>query len=183
MAVLPIIKYGNPILRVQTSPVAEITEEHRILVDDMIETMQEAEGVGLAAPQVAESIAVCIVDLGLIEEGAAPKAYINPVILQVEGSESLEEGCLSIPDIREEVIRPQIIQVKYLDLYGTEHEEVCGGMLSRVLQHEIDHLNGVLFIDRISSIKRKLLAKKLKRIAEKSGRTNGVAAHMVKGAL
>jgi peptide deformylase len=94
--------------------------------------------------------------------------YINPVILAEEGTFSMEEGCLSIPDIREDVVRPEKIKIKYQDLDGLEHEEECSGMLARVLQHEVDHLNGVLFIDRISQIKRKLLSKKLKAIVAQS---------------
>ncbi len=108
---------------------------------------------------------MCVVNLGLIEEGAKPKVYINPVIVQEEGASTMEEGCLSIPDIRDDVPRPDSIHIKYKDLTGTEHEEKCEGLLARVLQHELDHLNGILFIDRISPIKRKLLSKKLKKIA------------------
>ena len=134
----------------------------------MIETMEVAEGIGLAAPQIAKSMALLVVNSGLIEEDAPPKVYINPVILAEEGTLSMEEGCLSIPDIREDVRRPEEIKIKYQDLDGAQHEEECTGMLARVLQHEIDHLNGVLFVDRISQIKRQLLSKKLKEIAAQS---------------
>lgn len=168
MAVRPIMKYGDPILRIKATPVQEITDELRQLVDDMIETMTEAEGIGLAAPQVGESLALCVVDLSLIEDDGTPKVYINPVVLHEEGSSTMEEGCLSIPDIREDVARPESVRVKYQDLYGNEHEETCNAMLARVLLHEIDHLNGVLFIDKISPIKRKLLSKKLRKLAEES---------------
>lgn len=165
MATREIIRYGHPLLRVQASPLENIDESIHALAEDMIETMIEAEGIGLAAPQVAESIALLVVNNGLIEDGAEAKAYINPVIQEEHGSTVMEEGCLSIPDIREDVARPESIRVTYQDLAGTEHDELCDGMLARVLQHEIDHLNGVLFIDRISPMKRKLLSKKLKRIA------------------
>ncbi|MFQ5772437.1 MAG: peptide deformylase [bacterium] len=171
MAVRNIIKYGHPILRFKSKPIDVINDSIHVLVDDMIETMQFAEGIGLAAPQLAEPIALCIVNLGLIEEGALPKAYLNPVILQEEGTATMEEGCLSIPDIRDEVVRPECITVKYKDIDGTEYKEKCDGMLARVLHHEIDHLNGILFVDRISPIKRKLLAKKLKKIAAESKAT------------
>lgn len=168
MALRYIVKYGNPFLRIKAKPIDTVDNSIRTLIDDMVETMVHEEGLGLAAPQVAESIALCVVNLGLIEEGATPKAYLNPVILHQEGNSIIEEGCLSIPDIREDVARHEIVRVKYKDINGEEHEESCDGMLARVLQHEIDHLNGILFVDRISPIKRKLLAKKLKKIAEES---------------
>jgi peptide deformylase len=168
MAVRKIIKYGNPILRVKAKPITRIDDSIRILAEDMIETMQFAEGIGLAAPQVAESISLCVVNMGLIEEGAEPKVFINPQIIHFEGECAMEEGCLSIPEIREEVVRAASIKIRYQDLNGVQHEEECHDMLARVLQHEVDHLNGVLFIDRISSIRRKLLAKKLKTVALES---------------
>jgi len=108
---------------------------------------------------------ILVIDMDLIEEGIAPRVFINAEILEDAGNSVIEEGCLSIPDIRENVERPELIKVKYLDIDGIEHVEECGGMLARVLQHEIDHLHGVLFIDRLSSIKRSLLAKKLKKLA------------------
>ncbi len=165
MALREIALYGQSILRMKADPIVEITDSIRTLVEDMIETMQEEEGIGLAAPQVGESISLCIINLGLIEEDAVPKAYINPVIVEKEGMCTVEEGCLSIPDIREDVDRPEVIKARYMDLDGGEHLDECDGMLGRILQHEIDHLNGVLFVDRISSIKRELLAKELKQIA------------------
>jgi len=168
MALRTIVKFGHPILRRQTKPVEQVDENVRRLVADMIETMDDAEGIGLAAPQVAESISVLVVNNGLIEDGEEPKAYINPEIYAEDGSETFEEGCLSIPDIREDVTRPETIKLKYLDMDGQKRDETCGGMLTRVLQHEVDHLNGVLFIDRISSVKRQLLTKRLKQIAAES---------------
>ena len=165
MALRYIVKYGHPALRMKAEQIGKIDDSIRNLAEDMIETMEVAEGIGLAAPQIAESITLFVINSGLIEEGAPPKAYVNPVILEEEGILNMEEGCLSIPDIREEVVRPEKIRIKYQDLQGMQHEEECNGMLARVLQHEIDHLNGVLFVDRISQIKRKLLSKKLKVIA------------------
>jgi peptide deformylase len=166
MAVRDIVKYGNPILRMKTRRIETIDDSVRELVNDMIDTMFAADGIGLAAPQVDESIALCIVNMGMMFEGEAPKAFINPEILADDGSTILEEGCLSIPDIREEVPRAETITVRYRDLEGVEHVEDFNQMPARVLQHEIDHLNGVLFVDRISPIRRKLLAKKLKAIAD-----------------
>jgi peptide deformylase len=165
MAIREIVIYGRPALRIHAKPVAEIDSDIRELADDMIDTMVEADGIGLAAPQVNESLAMCVVNCELIEEGTPPKVYINPEILSSEGNSVIEEGCLSIPDIREDVERPEIIRLKYTDIDGNRHEEACDGMLARVLQHEIDHLKGVLFVDRISAVKRSLLAKKLKKLA------------------
>ncbi len=183
MAVRYIVKYGNPILRMKAEPIVAIDDSIRLLAEDMAETMVQAEGIGLAAPQVAELVALCVVNLGLIEDGAAPKAYLNPEILHEEGTSTLEEGCLSIPDIREDVTRPEKIRLRYTDLNGKEHEETCDGMLARVLQHEIDHLNGILFVDRISPIKRKLLAKKLRKIAEEGKLEPKVPVENVKGGI
>jgi len=166
MAVLPIVQYGHPSLRTKAARIEQITDEVKALIEDMIDTMQAAEGIGLAANQVDRPIALCVVDLGLIEEGAAPKPFINPRILEEQGATTMEEGCLSIPGIREDVTRPETIRVSYQTAEGETEETRCGGMLARVLQHEIDHLNGVLFIDRLSPTRRKLLSKRLKRIAE-----------------
>jgi peptide deformylase len=165
MATRDILIYGDPILRAKANAVETIDDSTRELVQDMIETMKEAEGIGLAAPQVGVQMSVCVVNLDFIDEGSPAKAFVNPVIMGSEGSSEVEEGCLSIPDIRENVTRPEKIVVRYKDLDGNEHEEACDSMLARVLQHEIDHLNGILFIDHLSPIKRSLLAKKLKALA------------------
>jgi len=155
-------------LRRKTSDVEEIDHKIRAFVDDMIETMYDADGIGLAAPQVGEVLSICVIDNGLIDDEMSAKAYINPHIYDDEGSVVMEEGCLSIPDIREDVTRPEIIRLTYLDIDGVEHDEKCDGMLARVLQHEIDHLNGVLFVDRIGPVRRKLIDKRLKKLAEGS---------------
>lgn len=175
MSVRKIIIYGHPILRMKAKQVEAIDANLRELVDDMIETMQDADGIGLAANQVAEPLAVCVVNESLIEEGAPAKAYINPVILEDEGIATMEEGCLSIPDFREDVVRPEKIKIQYQDLDGRKHVEECTGMRARVLQHEVDHLNGVLFVDRISPIKRKLLSKRLKKLATESKSESNLA--------
>lgn len=165
MALREILLFGHPILRMKASPLEAIDESVHTLVEDMIDTMLAAEGIGLAAPQVGETISLLIVNNGLLEEGVEPKAYINPAILEEDGVSVTEEGCLSIPDIREDVTRPESIRVTYQDIDGVQHDERCDSMLARVLLHEIDHLNGVLFVDRLSPMKRKLLSKKLRRIA------------------
>ena len=165
MQKLRVIKYGNPILRMKADRIEKIDDSIRELVDDMILTMQWEAGIGLAAPQVAQSIALLVVDHSLIYEDGVPTAYINPEILASEGETVMEEGCLSIPDIREEVKRPEIITIRYQNVEGDIKEERLDGLLARVLQHEIDHLKGVLFVDKISPLKKQLLKKELKTIA------------------
>lgn len=166
MEKLRVIKYGNPILRMKADRIEKIDDSIRELVDDMILTMQWDAGIGLAAPQVGRSIALLVVDHSLIYEDGVPTAYINPEIVASEGESVMEEGCLSIPDIREEVKRPEIITLRYQNVAGKLKEERLDGLLARVLQHEIDHLNGVLFIDKVSPLKKQLLKKDLKTIAD-----------------
>lgn len=166
MAVLPIRLYGDPVLRAKAKKVEKFDDELREFIASMIETMHAAEGIGLAAPQVGVSRALCVIDVGLIEEGQLPRAFINPVIhASSQETDVREEGCLSIPGITEDVRRPQGIRLSYQDEFGVEHELECQGLLARVLQHEIDHLHGVFFTDKLSSIKRKMLSKKLRNIA------------------
>ncbi len=165
MSNLRVIKYGNPTLRMKAKKIEKIDSSVKHLAEDMIQVMQAEDGIGLAAPQVDESIAMLVVDHSLIEENGVPTAYLNPEILSAEGETVMEEGCLSIPDIREEVKRPESIQLRYQNIQGELLEQQFAGMSARVLQHEIDHLNGVLFVDRISSVKKRLLNKKLKQIA------------------
>jgi len=166
MEKLRVIKYGNPILRMKARRIDKIDHYIQKLVDDMILTMAIDGGIGLAAPQVAESLALLVVDHSLIFEDGEPTAYINPEIIASEGESVMEEGCLSIPEIREEVRRPEIITLRYQNIDGETKEDVFDELLARVLQHEIDHLNGVLFIDRISALKKQLLKKELKAISD-----------------
>ncbi|MCA9743919.1 MAG: peptide deformylase [Deferribacteres bacterium] len=165
MALLQIRKYGDPVLRQKAKQIDPIDDEIVKLAEDMIETMQVAKGIGLAAPQIGLSLSMCVVDIGLIEEGASPEAFINPEIIEEFGDDyTMEEGCLSIPEVNDDVTRKEAIRVTYQDINGEKHELSCDGMLARVLQHEIDHLHGIFFTDRLSAIKRKLLAKKLRAI-------------------
>lgn len=166
MEKLRVIKYGNPILRMKARRIDKIDHHIRDLVEGMILTMQVDGGIGLAAPQVDESIALLVVDQSLIFKDGEATAYINPVILDAEGESVMEEGCLSIPEIHEEVKRPEIIRLRYQNLDGKIKEERFDGLLARVLQHEIDHLNGILFVDRISALKKQLLKKELKAISD-----------------
>ncbi len=167
MAVLPVLKYGAPILRKKTRAVEDI-EEVRNLLEDMFDTMYEEDGMGLAANQAGFDLNFAVVDISHMEEEAeeAPRVFINLKILESYGSSDLEEGCLSIPDIRATVARPEKILLSYEDEQGGQHEEIFDGLLSRVLQHEVDHLTGVFFTDRLTPAKRSLIKKRLAEIAE-----------------
>ena len=166
--ILPIHVYGSPVLQEPTIPVKENTPELQELIDNMLETMHGASGIGLAAPQVGRSERLFVVDVSPLakEEPNLPEGplvFINPQITE-EGDidEEYEEGCLSIPDLREYIVRPESISVTYLDRdFNEQHLEV-DGMLARVIQHEYDHLEGILFIDHISSFKRRLMRRRLK---------------------
>lgn len=148
---------GDPVLRRETELVNTFGEETKKVVDNMVKTMHREDGIGLAAPQVGISKKILVVDISPFEEGAGPRAFINPEIVESWGEAVVEEGCLSIPDVREDVSRPEGIKIVFVDENGSKHEESHDGWMARVLQHEIDHLNGVLFIDLISPIKRQLL--------------------------
>ena len=167
MAVLPIVEIPDPRLRLVSEPVAAVDDTVRTLVSDMIETMYHAHGIGLAAIQCGVAKRVLVIDLQEQEdeEGKpvrSPHAYINPEIVAVSDEEAVyNEGCLSIPEQYAEVTRPARCTVRWLDEQGTTHEEELSGLLATCMQHEIDHLNGVLFIDHISRLKRGMLLKKL----------------------
>jgi len=171
MPVLKIRKYGDPILRQKAAQQTTFEAALQQQAEDMIETMREAKGIGLAANQVGMPNALCVVEVGLVIEGAEPRAFVNPAIAATAGETvSYEEGCLSIPDVNDDVERPNQIRVRFQDLEGVSHEEEFEGMLARVLQHEIDHLNGIFFVDRLGPLRRKLLSKKLKELAEQTQR-------------
>jgi len=168
VAVIPVRIYGDPILRESARSVESPEKVDSDLVYDMIDTMYRKDGVGLAAPQVGESVRLIVIDMSLGESYNHGIVLINPEIYDAEGEAVLEEGCLSIPGIREEVVRPERLRVKFKDLSWEDREMICEGLLARVVSHEVDHLNGILFIDRINPLKRKLLGGKLREIAEKS---------------
>ncbi len=178
--VLPIYTYGQPVLRQRAVPVSGDSAELQRLIDDMVETMIGATGVGLAAPQVGQSLRLFTVDLtpfaddlaadndGVVpDEARGPFAVINPDVEPAPGAEpeGYEEGCLSIPDVRESVLRPSRIRLRYLDRHFAPHETVAGGMFARVVQHEIDHLDGVLFTDHLSALRRRLLQRRLRAMS------------------
>ncbi len=168
MAVREIIKLPDKRLRLKSEPVKRIDAGIRKLVDDLFETMYDAPGIGLAAIQIAVPKRVVTMDLSKKEEDHEPQVFINPeVIWKSEETSKYEEGCLSIPEYYEEVERPAKVKVKYLDLEGKAHEIEASGLLATCLQHEIDHTNGVLFIDHISKLKRDRVIKKFSKAAKK----------------
>ncbi len=166
MAVLPIIKLGHPTLRKRAEEIADFSEDLRELAENMVDTMRVNEGIGLAATQVNELKRLFVIDLEAFDENLAPQAYVNPKIISAEGNESLEEGCLSIPEVRSEVDRSFKIEVEYQTLAGETVRETLESLHARVFQHELDHLNGVLFIDRLPLLQLKLLEPKLKKLQE-----------------
>jgi peptide deformylase len=166
MSVLNIIKIGHPTLRKVAKPVEKFDQNLEKLVLDMVETMRLNDGIGLAAPQVNVSKRLFVIDKKLINEEWEAEAYINPKILKADGSNILEEGCLSIPNIRADVDRPFKIEVEYQTLKGEKVREEMDDLLARVFQHEFDHLEGVLFVDKISILKKKLLEPQLKEIEQ-----------------
>ncbi len=173
--ILPIYVYGHPVLKKKCTPVGDAREVSD-LVSDMWETMYNAQGVGLAAPQIGQTIRLFVVDSAPMFEDnqkdrAIRKVFINAEILEAYGPiEKFEEGCLSIPKITGSVERPSFIKIKYLDEAGREHIETYDGINARVIQHEYDHIEGILFVERLKPIKRRLLAKKLE--AMKKGRAD-----------
>ncbi|MCD6454410.1 MAG: peptide deformylase, partial [Candidatus Aminicenantes bacterium] len=156
-------KYGDEVLRKKASEIKEINGEIVELSREMVETMHEAPGIGLAAPQIGESIRLITVDLSVGEDPKELIVMINPEIKEKEGEEIGEEGCLSLPGVVDNVKRPYRILVKGYDLNGKEREIEAEGLLARVFCHEVDHLDGVLFIDRLSPLKKRIAIKKLKK--------------------
>lgn len=167
MAIRDIIKIPDKRLRLKSEPIEKIDAGIKRLVEDMFETMYDAPGIGLAAIQLGIAKRVVTMDLSKKEDEAKPHVFINPeVIWASEEKSSYEEGCLSIPEYYEEVSRPIQVKVKYLDLDGTAHEVAAEGLFATCLQHEIDHTNGILFIDHLSKLKRDRVVKKFTKAAK-----------------
>ncbi len=170
--ILPITVYGDPILRKVTENIELNYEGLNDLIDNMFESMYNAEGVGLAAPQIGLPIRVFVVDLSPLGKDEPSlegfkKAFINAKIIERSGDEELmEEGCLSIPGIHEEVYRKGHIRIQYIDIEGNSHDEEYDGYVARVLQHEYDHLDGIMFVDHCSPLKKRLLKRKLTDISK-----------------
>ena len=167
MAVRDILTLPNPRLRLVSQPIGRVDAEVKGLVEDMFETMYAAPGIGLAAIQIGVPKRVITMDLAKKDEEKKPQVFINPEILTTSGDRSTyEEGCLSIPEYYEEVERPSEVKIRYLDLDGQVRELEASGLLATCVQHEIDHLNGVLFIDHLSKLKRSRIIKKFAKAAK-----------------
>ena len=169
MAVRDILILPDKRLRLLSKPVAKIDAATKQLVEDMFDTMYDAPGIGLAAIQIGEPRRIVTMDLAKKDESREPQVFINPELISKSGDKNVhEEGCLSIPEYYEEVERPASVKVRYLDLDGKQHEIAAEGLLATCIQHEIDHLNGVLFVDYLSKLKRDRVLKKFAKAAKRA---------------
>jgi peptide deformylase len=172
MTVRPIVKLPDPVLKKVSAPVERVDDELRGLVDDMLETMYAAPGIGLAAVQIGIPRRLLVIDLAKEDQPKDPQAFINPEIVWSSDDTSVyEEGCLSIPDVFYDVERPAEVKVRYLDQHGKQQEMDCSGLMATCIQHEIDHLNGVLFIDHLSRLKRSMVVRKFTKMARQQRET------------
>ena len=162
MTIRPILTVPNPILKQVSKPVEAVTDETRALMDDMLETMYDAPGIGLAAVQIGVPLNVIVMDLAKESEDKQPRYFVNPEILEdVEETKPYQEGCLSVPDIYEDIDRPERVKLTYLDYNGERVTEWAEGLYAVCIQHEMDHLKGVVFIDYLSRLKRERAVKKV----------------------
>lgn len=161
MALRPILKYPDPRLKQVAAPVPAVTDEIRRLVDDMAETMYAAPGVGLAANQVGVLLRVFVIDIAAEDEPSDLRVFINPEILETTGTQTWEEGCLSFPGVTEEIRRAEHVTVRALGRDGASFELEADGLLAVAIQHENDHLNGIVMLDKLNAMKRRLLGRKL----------------------
>ena len=166
MAVLPIVKYGSDVLRRPTELISDIDEALQKLIDDMVDTMHAAPGIGLAANQIGVSKRLAVIDLSVGKRPNELIVLVNPEIVETEGEITEEEGCLSIPDMTEIVTRPLRVKARFLDRNGTEREMWGEGLMARALSHETDHLKGSLFIDRLRGFKKERILKKIQKLAK-----------------
>jgi peptide deformylase len=161
----PILKYPDPRLREVARPVEKVDDSIRALIEDMAETMYDAPGCGLAATQIGVALRVFVIDVAGEDEPSDLRAFVNPEILETEGTQSWEEGCLSFPGVSEEVKRAEHVRVRALDADGKPFELEATGLMAVAIQHENDHLNGELMIDKLNAIKKRLLGRKLAKNA------------------
>ena len=171
LTILEILVFGHPVLAARAEEIKNIDDDLCQLAQNMVHTMHAAPGIGLAAPQVNKSVRLITVDLSVGEQKDKILILTNPEILDSNGESIMEEGCLSVPDINEKVVRPSQIVVKGIDLDGNEKTIEAEGLLARVLCHEIDHLNGKLFIEHLSPLKKNLIKKKLRKQLSKDAHT------------
>jgi peptide deformylase len=169
MAVRPILTVPDPVLKQVSTPVAAVTDEIRALMDDMLETMYAAPGIGLAAIQIGVPLRVIVMDLAREGEPREPRFFVNPELVAFDGDkQAYEEGCLSVPDVFDEVERPARVRIRYQNYTGEQVEEWAEGMYAVCIQHEMDHLEGRLFIDHLSRLKRSLAVAKVKKAARRN---------------
>lgn len=168
MAEQPIVKYGDPVLREVTESISEISQETKDLVFDLVDTLKKAQGLGLAAPQIGAGKRLFVVDLSAVDITESLKVFINPKIVTQEGEVEMEEGCLSFPGLYLKIVRAAKIKVRATDLDGQKFELDLEGLAARAVLHEFDHLEGVLFIDHLSTIARTLIRGKLKKLSKAS---------------
>ena len=165
-----IVAYGHPVLKKQAQDIEKDKIDVMELAEDMFETMYNAEGIGLAAPQIGKSLRMFIADASPLEDeevGDWKQVFVNPEIIEEDGDDwTFEEGCLSIPGIREDVVRPEEVKIHYFDENWDEHTNVFTGMKARIIQHEYDHIEGILFTDHLSPFKKRLLKSKLTNISK-----------------
>lgn len=170
--ILPIYVYGSPVLRKVARPVEQNEEGLDEFIDNLWETMYHSDGIGLAAPQVGKSLRIFVIDGSPLEEDDPSlkdfkSTFINPEIIERSGDDkTYEEGCLSIPKLREEIVRPEKVKIRYYDRRFNQHEEEHTGIAARIIQHEFDHLEGVLFTDKLAPLKKRMLRNKLNAIAK-----------------
>ncbi len=168
--IYPITVFGDPILRKKAEPVTSDFQNLKGFIENMFDTMYKSDGVGLAAPQVGQAIRIFVIDSEIDDEDELPgikKAFINPEILEKSGDEwIMNEGCLSLPEIREDVLRPETVKIKYVDEDFNQHIETYSGFTSRVIQHEYDHLEGIMFVDYLNPLRKRILKSKLSAISK-----------------
>jgi peptide deformylase len=162
--IYPIVKFGNPVLERPAEKVTVFDKELEKLIEDMFESMYEAHGVGLAAPQIGIGRRIAVIDVTFKEDREAKLVLINPEIVHTEGKHTQSEGCLSIPDFRENVTRPNKVTVRAQDVQGNVYEKTGEELLARAFLHETDHLNGKLYISHLSALKRDLMKRKIKKL-------------------
>ncbi|HZR57268.1 MAG TPA: peptide deformylase [Terriglobales bacterium] len=164
--IYPIVKFGNPVLERPAAPITVFDDELKTLVDDMFESMYEAHGVGLAAPQIGISKRLAIIDVTFKEDPDAKLVLVNPQVIHKEGKQAQSEGCLSVPDFRESVTRAKKVTIRAQDVHGKWYEKTGEDLLARAFLHEIDHLDGKLYISHISALKRDLIKRKIRKLVK-----------------
>ncbi|BBE16396.1 peptide deformylase [Aquipluma nitroreducens] len=168
--IYPVTVFGDPVLRKKAQPITKDFQDLKGFIQNMFDTMYNSDGVGLAAPQVGQAVRIFVIDSDVDDEDELPgikKAFINPEIVEKSGEEwVMNEGCLSLPEIREDVLRPETVKIKYVDEEFNEHIETYSGFTSRVIQHEYDHLEGVMFVDYLNPLRKRILKSKLSAISK-----------------